>query len=54
MKKKLINFLTVITTTGAGIYSIYNAVKYYCYDSGIKELRSCGYYDKMWWIKKKK
>lgn len=45
MKKKIIKFLATVATTGAAVYGIYKAVKYYCYDSGIEELRSYGYYD---------
>lgn len=39
MKKKIIKVLATITTVGATVYGIYRAVKYYCYDSGIEELR---------------
>ena len=40
MKKKIIKVLATITTVGATVYGIYKAVKYYCYDSGIEELKS--------------
>lgn len=40
MKKKIIKILATITTVGATVYGIYRTVKYYCYDSGIEELRS--------------
>lgn len=45
MKNKTIKIVAVLTTVGATLFGIYKAVKYYCYDSGIEELKSYGYYE---------